>query len=65
MVLEAILIVDSSHLQIALYPFDAHLNLLLPLFRIGGGEAKRPSIPAFSLVTSANGGISPQKLSDF
>ena len=41
MALEAILIVDLSHLQIALYPFDAHLNLLLPLFRIGGGERQK------------------------
>ena len=61
--LEAILIVNSSHLQIILDPFDAHLHLLLTLFRMGGG--KKALHTSFSLVTSENVEISPQNFLNF
>ena len=63
--LEAILIVNSSHLQKTLNPFDVHLHLLLTLFRIGRGGGKKALHTSFSLVTSEKVGISPQNFLNF
>ena len=63
MALETILIVNSSHLQITLDPFDAHLHLLLTPCRMVG--VKKALHTSFSLVTSTNGGISPKNFLTF